>query len=193
LSLSDRVHGAATFGLERLTHCVTRGAAGRDACDSKRRDRTNRRVDAVVSRSPAITRARTRHVRRPPEPLRSTCPADAPAHLPRDRRTTTRCKRPFLRLHQAVRSATSSVVHLEGIPFLALRCLGNVQQESLARRRGCESRAKSHGCRDCTAKQRPMPSRVGRPGWKAPGRHQLHAHVPWWDMSHFSFRATNSL
>jgi len=33
-----------------ITHCVTRGAAGRDACDSKRRDRTDRRVDAVVGR-----------------------------------------------------------------------------------------------------------------------------------------------
>src|SRR5437660_184577 len=34
----------------RLTHRVTRGADGRAACDSKRRDRTNRRVDAVVIR-----------------------------------------------------------------------------------------------------------------------------------------------
>src|SRR4249920_671665 len=32
----------------RSTQRVTRGADGRDACASKRRDRTNRRVDAVV-------------------------------------------------------------------------------------------------------------------------------------------------
>ena len=36
----------------RLTHGVTRGADGRDACASKQRDRTDRRVDAVVMRSP---------------------------------------------------------------------------------------------------------------------------------------------
>ena len=33
-----------------LTRAVTRGADGRDACESKRRDRTDRRVDRVVIR-----------------------------------------------------------------------------------------------------------------------------------------------
>src|SRR5438093_5283777 len=45
-----------------LTHCVTRGAAGRAACASKRRDRTDRRVTrlfgGVARRTiPGITRA----------------------------------------------------------------------------------------------------------------------------------------